>query len=463
MSEISDYMNSLSTALEARKDWLEKSEMATLKDELRLYQTSFLSLYSIFLKKKLVKEDPYKQEAKIGELEVPDTSPFSEATSSDQFSIRLASFDNQLDFLVNYYQFTLDFFNLERIKRILGLVRYIDWIHLSPDSQYANTRAMADITNQSKTGLDPIALSVISESLSKLSKTTNVVVGILRNLTVYYKESYKLNVRNLVTKDMSASEATLVNIRKKFQTALPGNPFYAEFIEELIKEDYSGPGPEIRDNIISSLAVVEEKPKVVKRTISYKNFLIDGLRVIGSSASTLGEIIVKIDENDNTLTNQKKSFWERVKIVLRQMMHNEAEDHVFTLQFMDPDKAVAVRQQLYYNQFRSDIEKKMRTFLSMSAHGPLSSKFESMSEEQLVGLLEKSVRETQNLHRILTAVDDYFKTAVPKELRDKIKGIRPELASIKNAFVKANQLRYEYSAHKEEEEQMQRLGLNLAK
>jgi hypothetical protein len=86
-----------------------------------------------------------------------------------------------------------------------------------------------------------------------------------------------------------------------------------------------------------------------------------------------------------------------------------------------------------------------------------------MSEEQLVGMLERSVRETQNLHRILTAVDDYFKTAVPKDLREKIKGIRPELASIKNAFVKANQLRHEYSAHKEEEEQMQRLGINISK
>ncbi|MDR0476208.1 MAG: hypothetical protein LBH43_21400 [Treponema sp.] len=463
MPEISDYIGNLSAALDAKKDWLEKSEMVTLKEELRVYQTSFLSLYSIFLKKMLVKEDPYKQEAKIGEIEVPDTSPFSEATSSDQLSIRLSNFDNQMDFLVNYYQFNLDFLNLERIKRILGLVRYIDWIHLSPDSQYANTRAIADITNQSKTGLDPIALSVINESLSKLSKSTNAVFGILRNLTAYYKESYKLNVRNLVTKDMSASEATVVNIRKKFSTALPGNPFYAEFIEELIKEDYSGPGPEIRDNILRSLAVVEEKPKVVKRVISYKNFLIDGLRVIGSVAATLGEIIVKIDENDNTLANQKKSFWERVKVVLRQMMHNEAEDHVFILQFMDPDKAVPVRQQLYYNQFRSDIERKMRTFLNMGAQGSLSSKFESMSEEQLVALLERSVRDTQNLHRILTAVDDYFKSAVPKELREKIKGIRPELATIKNAFVKANQMRYEYSAHKEEEEQMQRLGLNLSK
>jgi hypothetical protein len=41
-----------------------------------------------------------------------------------------------------------------------------------------------------------------------------------------------------------------------------------------------------------------------------------------------------------------------------------------------------------------------------------------------------------------------------------VKGIKPELATIKNAIVRANQDRYEYSAQKEEEEQMKRLGIN---
>ncbi|MCL2759776.1 MAG: hypothetical protein FWD22_06145, partial [Treponema sp.] len=42
--------------------------------------------------------------------------------------------------------------------------------------------------------------------------------------------------------------------------------------------------------------------------------------------------------------------------------------------------------------------------------------------------------------------------------RSKIKGIKPELSALKNTFVKANQIRYDYSAQKEEEEQMKRLG-----
>jgi hypothetical protein len=60
----------------------------------------------------------------------------------------------------------------------------------------------------------------------------------------------------------------------------------------------------------------------------------------------------------------------------------------------------------------------------------------------------------------LDSLDNFFKVNTVKEDRDKIKGIKPELSALKNTFVKANQFLYEYSAQKEEEEQMKRLGLN---
>jgi hypothetical protein len=83
-----------------------------------------------------------------------------------------------------------------------------------------------------------------------------------------------------------------------------------------------------------------------------------------------------------------------------------------------------------------------------------------MEEAQLLGILERNIREVQSLHKTLSAMDDFFKAAVDKEGRDKIRGIKPDLGAIKNAIVKANQKRYEYSAQKEEEEQFKRLGIN---
>ena len=83
-----------------------------------------------------------------------------------------------------------------------------------------------------------------------------------------------------------------------------------------------------------------------------------------------------------------------------------------------------------------------------------------MTEEQIISYLEKNIRDVQFLHRTLGALDDFFKSNATADDRAKIKGIKPELGAIKNSIVKANQLRYEFSAQKEEEDQMKRLGIN---
>ena len=96
----------------------------------------------------------------------------------------------------------------------------------------------------------------------------------------------------------------------------------------------------------------------------------------------------------------------------------------------------------------------------MNAQGPVMAKLKNMSEEQCITYLERTIRDVQNYHRILTSLDEFFKANIPQQERTRVKGIKPELASVKNCIVRANQLRAEYTAAKEEEEQMKRLGIN---
>jgi hypothetical protein len=453
------YTDTLLQALLVRKDWLEKSELAKLKEELRTFQTSYSSLYNIYLKKKLINEDPYKQETKLSEIEVPDTSAFNEAKRLEQLSLRLSNYDNQLDFLVNFYQFSVDFLNLDRIKRMLGLVRYIDWVHLTPDAQSVNTKAVAEITQQSKAGADQIVLSVIGESLTRLAKSTGGVMNILKDLTGYHRESYKLNVRNAVTKDMSAADANAANIKKKIAAAMPGFPFYMEIIEELIREDYSKDGPALREAVLKSLQVADDKPKNVKAAVNYKATLLEGIQVIGGVGAILGEIGPKMDENETILANQKKGFWEKVRKVLKQMMGNAPEEVIYDVQYLDPTRGMPVKERLNFHQFRGDMDKKARVLGSLTT-GAAMAKLSSMTEEQIITYLERNIRDVQFLHRTLNGLDDFFKAQSPQGEREKVRGVKPELASIKNCIVRANQLRHEYSAQKEEEEQMKRLGIN---
>ena len=458
-TDITSYVSALQELLIIRKEWLERNEMGKLKDDLRTFQSSFASLYNIYLKKKLINEDPYKQESKISELEVPDSGVVVETKRLEQLSIRLSNFDNQLDFLVNFYQLGVDFLNLDRIKRILGLVRYIDWTNFSPDSQSIMTKSVADMTNQSKSGVDPLTLSIIGESLTRLSKTTTSVMNTLRNLNLYYRESYKLGIRQNVTQSMSAGEASPENIRKKMPSAMPGTPFYKELIDEIIKEDYSKGGDDLKETILNSLRVAEEKPKAAKAAVNYKNILLDGIQVIGGASNTFNEICAKLDENQSVMESRKKGFFAMIKELIRQITNAEPEEVIYNVEYLDTTKGIPVKEKVNFHGFREDLDKKIKILTSFM-RGPAYNKLSAMTEEQIIGYLEKNIRDVQSLHRTLGALDDYFKANVVPEDRDKIKGIKPELSALKNTIVKANQLRYEYSAQKEEEDQMKRLGIN---
>jgi hypothetical protein len=332
-------------------------------------------------------------------------------------------------------------------------------MNLTPDSKAPNTRVFAELTANAKSGGDPLTLNIIGESITKLPKCTTSIMKILRDITAYYKESYKLNVRNAI-KGMQAAEANPLNIKKKMASVMSGTPFYQEFIEELIREDYSKDGPDLREAVIQSLKVAEEKKKAEKPKVQYKDILLAGIRAVGSASAMLAEIVPKIDENETILENQKKGFWEKIKKLLRTMTNADPEELIYELQFFDQTKGTETREHLNFRMFRAEVDKKIKIFAGMNGQGALITKLKAMTEEQVLAYLERAIRDLQNTHRTLTALDEFFKSSVSREERSQIKGIKPELASVKNCFVKANQIRHEYSAQKEEEEQMKRLGVN---
>jgi hypothetical protein len=228
----------------------------------------------------------------------------------------------------------------------------------------------------------------------------------------------------------------------------------------VIREDYSKEGPDLRNAVLKKLQVAEDKPKTVKVQVSFKSILIEGIQGLGGTAQTFMDVAAKMDENKTILENKKQSLFQKLKKLMAEVFNKEPEPVVYDVEYMDPVKAIPVRERINYNAFRSDLERKIRTLTPMAARGAASSKLESMQEEQLIGFLERNIREVQSLHKTLTALDEYFKAQVDREDRDKIRGIKPELGTLKNAILRANSKRHEYSAQKEEEEQLKRLGVS---
>jgi hypothetical protein len=462
MADNDDYLNKLTGVLAERARWLEKSELVKLKEEFRAFHTAFVALYKLCLKKGLVNEDPYKNEVKIGELQVPDTGPFTEADYRDQFNLRLSNYDSQLDFLVNFYQFSLESLTLDSIKRIVGLVKFIDWLRLANNSDVPNNKAMNEIILQAKTGADAISASIINESLSKLGKTTGSILSCLKLVSDYNREAYKLALRLDVFSGLPEAEASaMASIRKRFAGAMKGQPFYPELAEEVIREN-SEAGKPLREDVLRRMAAPDARPKTVAPQVDFKGILIEGLNALGSMHATVTEIGAKLDENAVLLEQGKAGFWEKIRQLLRQVLNREPEPVIFTVEYLDPAKGGMVKEKVDFALFRGEMERKTRTLAALASRsGAAFNKMQSMQEEQLLGLLDRGVRDAQNMHKLLGALDDFFKLMVDKEDRDKVKGVKPELGIMKNAILKANQRRHEFSAQKEEEEQMKKLGIGV--
>jgi hypothetical protein len=461
MAELTEYNQKLMESLQKRQQWLEKSEMPKLKEEFRMFHTAFYSIYSLLLRRRIINEDPYKQDVKVADVEVPESGPFAEAEKIAKLSIRLSQFDNQLDFLVNFYQFSIETLSIEKIKRILALIKYIDWTHFVADGDSsANTRAVVEFVTAAKNGADTLSMSIINDALNGLHRTTGTIMNYLRVAADYNREAYKLEIREKITGALHAAEAAQIShIKKKFGAVMSGKPFYPDLVEEVIREDYSKDGEKLREQILKKLEIPDSKPKIAKPQISFKTILIEGFFAIGGAGAILAEIAPKMNENAGILENRRKSFWEKIRKLLQQMMNKEPDPVIYNLEYLDTSRGVKVRESVNFADLQRDVEHKIHTLQNISSRGANLSKLESLDETQLVGILEKNIREVQSLHKTLSALDDFFKTSVDPEDRDRVKGIKPELSSMKNAIVKANQKKYEYSAQKEEEEQFKRLGI----
>jgi hypothetical protein len=180
--------------------------------------------------------------------------------------------------------------------------------------------------------------------------------------------------------------------------------------------------------------------------------------ILSSVAVALSDLASRLDENNNVFQNRKQGFLEQLKAAFRQMLHKAPDPVIYEIEYIDTVKGIPVREKINFGLFRTELDRKIRTFAALGGRGGVSSRLDAMAESQLLTLLEKAVRDAQSVHKILAGLDEYFKAA-PPEIREKIKGIKPELATIKNAIIKANQKRHEYSAQLEEAEQLKRLGI----
>jgi hypothetical protein len=468
MEDSQTFAQQLEARLDAQRDKLDRSELAKLKDAFKLFQSAFVGMIAILHKKGVLSDDPYKYDLKISDVTTPSERPFAESEKADQMSVRVSQFEAYLDFLNNYYQFSCDFLTMNRIKRILALVKYFNWNQFTETSTQLNTRALAEIAGLVKKGTDELSAGLIADAVNQLDKASREILGLLKTLTEYHKERYKLEVRQIVMPGLAMDadlaigkrEEAIKAIKRKFAEVASERPFYTELVEEILLEDYSSDGPSLREELLRRFAVVEEKKTANVQEKSFKSVIIEGTKALASASFALEEALSKLQDDSALLSTIDQGLGARLKRMIRKLFSPEDKGLVYQVEFPDPVTGAKSVESLDFGKFVDDTGKKARFLSSLIQRGGSSSKrFEGMNDEQAYNFLQRNIEEIQRTLRILAALEEFFKAETPEELKVRVKLVRTEITTIKGAVIKANQKKHEYVAQREEQEQMRRLGI----
>ncbi len=470
MEEQTDLNEALNNTISQRRAHIDKNQMAKLKDKFRNFHTSFQSIYKVFLKKGIIPEDPYKDDFKLSEVTTPDKDPFMESERIEKMSIRLSQYDTILEFLTHYYQFSTDFLNLKRLKKIGELLIYFQWTKMTPNSTNPHTRTMADFIQSIKGGGDSLSNSILTDGCNQLSKLTTEIVGLLKEITTFSKQLYKQDIRERILfkihvdgpNSQEKMGKAFVQIKRTFPQEMPDTPFFPELVHELTAEEFSPQSSQLKQALIESLQVKETKAKT-REDVSYKSLLLETVRIFSGASIHLEKAITKLNENQTFLDQRRQTFGDRFRRWLMNMVKKQGEKHIYMVEFFDEKTSTTRTVRIDYDSFAANAVKRARNLGVLSSKASSTyMRLEGSSEEKVYEFVTTVVEDLQKMITTLPALDTYFKSEVPREMRGRIHGIKLEVSAIKNVLIRANQKRHEYVAKKEEITQLKKLGVDTS-
>ncbi|MFW5995087.1 MAG: hypothetical protein ACOCRN_03165, partial [Spirochaetia bacterium] len=146
---------------------------------------------------------------------------------------------------------------------------------------------------------------------------------------------------------------------------------------------------------------------------------------------------------------------------LRRTAQGEAPSTTYTITYSDITTSAQHSETVEFEKFMNQVSAKARQLAAIQTPNTrAAARIESAGDEQILAFLTKTIARIQMFHRVLNGLDQYFKTHMPAEQKNSIRGIKIELSSIRGAIVNANQLRQEYVSQKEEKEQLRKLGVS---
>ena len=468
MENGNNFSETVIQALDEKAQWYDNEELPRILENYRMLHTCVRNLFEFLVKKAMITPDPYKLDKKISDIKAPDSNQFIENERSVIMGQRFSDYESTLDFLCNYYKFSVSQLTIANVKKLVDLNNAITWNSFSANSNKTNTRVLATMVFEARQNCDALSASMITDSLSKASHAMSDINTSLKEYTDFQREWYKGLVRkNVISqsgfdaqKALSAPANEMQQIKKSFAAGMGKAPFYSELIEEIIQEDQGENKANLQKAVLAKLNVEKEETKKAEKQIDTKALLMGALQVLGAMPPQINQISQKIQENHDILESEHNSFMDRLKRTLRKAFNIEEKPLYYSVPIVDQSTGARRIEKINYKLFMGDLSTKARRYASVAQkNSPGYQKIYALPEEKIAEFVGAQITECNKMMVILNALDEFFKNAANSENKSKIKGLKIDITTLKNSVVKANQHRVEYTSYIEEAEQMKKLGI----
>lgn len=458
----------LTQVLQKEAEELKSHEVPELKEALRIYHSAFQGLTEFLYRNAVISEDPYAHEHKIGSVSAPDNSAVSDNDKENKLSMRLSYYNAMLDYVNNYYQFSLDALTIPELKRLGEMVMFWKWNQLSPNAEHHTTQLLGHYVQRLRSNSDSMATGVIKENVNQLIRSQSEISKLLKKIGAYRRELYKLHVRETVIDSMNLTDVSpgdidnvVSQVKPHYKRSNLHEPFYPELIREVIEEDYTEAGRESRDLKLQSLGEEKKSRQASKEADEgLKKELLEAVKAIAAASRHLEECVTKLQETSQAYESRRRTLWVRIKRWLYRASQGEVPETTYTITYSDITTSAQHSETVEFEKLMKQVSAKAHQLAAIQTpNSRAAAKIESAGEEQILEFLTKTIARVQMFHRVLNGLDQYFKTHMPPEQKNSVRGIKIELSSIRGTVVNANQLRQEYVSRKEEKEQLRKLGV----
>lgn len=465
MPDLAENIQLLEQTIMSRLTTLEGKELKELRNNFEALLSGFQTFRTRMIEKGIITENLYKYEVSVTKLGTPPETAFTESTKTEEMSMRMWQYEAYLDYVFNYFPFSVDSLDFKTIHELRHLVNYFDFIKLSTHTANVNTRILAEYLTVMLRSSNAMLSELNSQVLSILRNSSEKILTLLQDIEFVQKERYKTFIKKVIHKN-HAGELEKLQLRKneivkEIKTLMQGaqEPVIDEYIQEAFDEIVNFK-PDEFEKVIKMLKAENTEQKK-KKEVNFRIILHDAVNVLAGANFSLETVIEILKYNHGILVTVRNGFFAKLIDSLKQFFSRKTGEHIYELEFIDPVTSKNKIEAINYDVFITELETILKKLLALTdSKSVLARKVKASSDEQVLSFLVKIIEAMQIELRKIQAFDAYFAKEFEKNnIKHKFKSAISATNILKEAIIKANQRRYDYIATKEEEEQLKKLGI----